>query len=126
MSLVHFLWFCPTRDTTGRTLADLIIGKLGEWGPRLEDLVGQGCDGAGNMSDRVRGVQALISANFPAAVYVHCKNHCFNLAMVHSTRIPTMHKKHAEHYRRVGILNSSVLHHRGWNVTCLPVKRRHA
>ena len=83
-----FLWFAATRDTTGRTLADLIIKQLADWGLSLEDLVAQGYDGAGNMSGKDRGVQALIRELSPTAAYVHCKNHCLNLVIVHATKIP--------------------------------------
>ncbi len=51
-------------------------------------MVGQGYDEAGNVSVKVRGVQALIKQLYPAATYVHCRNHALNLAIVYSTRIP--------------------------------------
>lgn len=47
-------------------------------------MVGQGYDGAGNMSGKRRGVQARIQQQIPNAVYTHCRAHCLNLAIVHA------------------------------------------
>ncbi|XP_052806671.1 52 kDa repressor of the inhibitor of the protein kinase-like [Mya arenaria] len=45
-------------------------------------------DGATNMSGKFRGLQALVRERSPHANYVHCKSHCLNLALVHSSNIP--------------------------------------
>ncbi|XP_052788478.1 52 kDa repressor of the inhibitor of the protein kinase-like [Mya arenaria] len=45
-------------------------------------------DGASNMSGKYRGVQALVRERSPHANYAHCKAHCLNLALVHSSNIP--------------------------------------
>ncbi|XP_052771149.1 zinc finger MYM-type protein 1-like [Mya arenaria] len=47
-------------------------------------------DGASNMSGKYRGVQALVRERSPHANYVHCKAHCLNLALVHSSNIPNV------------------------------------
>ena len=78
--------FISTRDTTGETLANLIISQIEQWGLDQMKIVGQGYDGAGNMSGHTRGAQVRISSLYPAAVYVHCKNHSLHLAIVHTCR----------------------------------------
>ena len=82
-----FLSFYPTGDTKGRTLADIILRSLSEWGLNPSHLVGQGYDGAGS---KMRGVQAISKTEYPAAQYVHCKNRCLNLAIIHSCGIPSV------------------------------------
>ncbi|KAK0146901.1 repressor of the inhibitor of the protein kinase [Merluccius polli] len=85
-----FLGFFSTADTTGETLTQLLLGRLRELDLDPARIVGQGYDGAGNVSGKVRGVQARIREQYPAAVYVHCRNHALNLAIVHSTKIPVV------------------------------------
>ena len=48
----------------------------------LSDLCGQAYDGAGNMAGSVNGTAALITADYPLALYFHCASHCLNLAVV--------------------------------------------
>lgn len=38
-------------------------------------LIGQGYDGALNMSGKYKGVQALVRKNYSQAIYVHCAAH---------------------------------------------------
>lgn len=83
-----FLCFVSTADTTGETLTKSLLDKLEELKLQPSNMVGQGYDGAGNVIGKVRGVQARIKQLYPAATYVHCRNHALNLAIVHSTRIP--------------------------------------
>ena len=44
-------------------------------------VVGKPMDGAANMSGRLSGVQARISADYPKALYIHCFCHSLNLAV---------------------------------------------
>ena len=81
-----FVAFLPTRDTTGETLSNMILTQIAQWGLDAANIVGQGYDGAGNMSGRTRGAQARISSQYTAAAYVHCKNHCLNLAIIHTCK----------------------------------------
>lgn len=75
-----FLGFFSTADT--KTLTQLLLNRLRELDLDPAHMVGQGYDGAGSVSGKVRGVQAHIRAQYPAAVYVHCRNHALNLAIV--------------------------------------------
>jgi len=44
-------------------------------------LIGQGYDGASNMSGKCRGVQSYVQNQYPKAVNVHCAAHSPNLAV---------------------------------------------
>ena len=81
-----FVTFLPTRDTTGETLSNIILTQISQWGLDPASIVGQGYDGAGNMSGHTKGAQARISSQYPAAKYVHCKNHSLNLAIIHTCK----------------------------------------
>ena len=83
----QFVAFIPTRDTTGETLTKKISEKLHQLG--LDDctIVGQGYDGAVNMSGHICGVQARMGKDHPHAVYVHCRNHQLNLGICKSCQL---------------------------------------
>ena len=72
---------CDT-GITGRALTDKIISSLQEFGLDLSNLRWQVYDGAGKMAGSVNGTTALISAQYPLAMYLHCASHCLNLAVV--------------------------------------------
>jgi len=57
------------------------MAALKEWGLHLDDIVGQGYDGAASMSSERVGLQARIRAEAPLAVYVHCSGHSLNLVI---------------------------------------------
>ena len=63
---------------------------MNEHGLDLEKLRAQDYDGASNMSGRTNGVQALVRNPSPDVVYVHCKAHCLNLAIMHSCKEPVI------------------------------------
>lgn len=69
---------------TGRALASKILEFLSSHGLDLSKLRGQAYDGAGNMSGRLNGTAALISNDYPLALYLHCASHSLNLAVVTS------------------------------------------
>jgi len=47
----------------------------------MNNLVGKGYDGAGNMSGQFNGVQSRIRQKYPKAMFVHCAAHRLNLAL---------------------------------------------
>ena len=75
---------------TGRELANKITSSLQAFGSDLSNLQGQAYDGAGNMAGSVNGTAALISAQYPLALYPHCASHCLNLAVVKSLHITSV------------------------------------
>ena len=52
----------------------------------VENMRGQGYDGANNMSSEVIGVQTRIREKSPLATYIHCSGHCLNQSFLHPTR----------------------------------------
>lgn len=48
--------------------------------------MGQSYDGAGN----IRGTATLTSAQYPAALYLHCASHALNLAVVKSLEVTSV------------------------------------
>ena len=81
-----FLGFEHAVSMKGEALAELIMSTLGKYGVDAPKMVGQGYDGAANMSGKYRGVQAKITSIHPNAAYIHCKAHCLNLAIVHACK----------------------------------------
>ncbi|XP_031327454.1 52 kDa repressor of the inhibitor of the protein kinase-like [Photinus pyralis] len=82
-----FLEFVPVTSTTGEALANTIETVLRENNLDIENLRGQGYDGAASMSGSFKGTQARIAAKFPKALYVHCASHSLNLALSNSSGI---------------------------------------
>ena len=68
----------------GQALADKIIGFLLTHGLDPTKMHGQAYDGAGNTSGKMNGAAALISAQYPLALHIHCASHCSNLSVVNS------------------------------------------
>ena len=69
---------------TGQALADKILGFLSSHNVDPNKLRGQAYDGAGNMSGKTNGAAALISSQYPLALYLHCSSHSLNLSVVKS------------------------------------------
>ena len=72
---------------TGRALADKITGCLQAYGLDLSNLQGQAYDGADNMAGSANGTAALITRDYPLALYLHCFLYCLNLAVVKSLQV---------------------------------------
>ena len=80
----EFLGFVAVISTTGENIPELILFTLESWGLDVNLLRGQVYDGASNMSGKFKGVQAVVRSRVPSAVYLHCRAHSLNLAVVHS------------------------------------------
>ena len=74
--------FVELSTKTGVGIADVIKKKLKEIGLSIENLRGQGYDGASNMSGKFNGVQGKILEDQPLAFYSHCSAHVLNLCVV--------------------------------------------
>lgn len=77
----EFLGFVKIKKMDAETIANSITSALKSWDLDMDSLVGQGYDGASVMSSSKNGVQAKIAAQYPNAVYVHCRSHVLNLAI---------------------------------------------
>ena len=84
----QFLGFVTCKSIKGVTLARSILEYLQSTGLDILKIRGQCYDGAGNMAGKYNGVQALIRERVPLANYIHCKSHCLNLSLVHSSKLP--------------------------------------
>lgn len=74
-----FAGFHSTSLTNATTLFTILKDIVLRFDVGLDKCRGQCYDGASNMSGKLSGVQAQLSAINPKAVYVHCANHCLNL-----------------------------------------------
>ena len=108
---------CDT-GISGRVIADKIISCLQAYGLDLSNLRGQAYDGAGNMAGSVNGAAALITADYPLALYLHCASHSLNLAVVKSLQLTSVRNMmgiaekvfqfFAAHPKRQGALEKSI------------------
>jgi hypothetical protein len=66
-----FIGFTPLKDKTGPGIKAAIIKGLQQAHLDLGNLRGQGYDGASAMKGHLGGCAALISKDYPSAIYVH-------------------------------------------------------
>jgi len=83
-----FLKCVPIYDVNGRNLANTIIEELKNINIEINNLRGQGYDGAAIMSGKMNGVAALVKKDYPSALYIHCSSHNLNLSISYSCNIP--------------------------------------
>ena len=69
---------------SGQAIADMMVSFLKAHGLNPASLCGQTYDGAGNMSGKTNGAAALITSQYPLALFVRCASHRLNLAVVKS------------------------------------------
>ena len=66
----------------GKSLADIIIEKLGVLQIPMQNMIGKGFDGASNISGKGNGVQQHLSeSGATLSLYFHCFAHCLNLVL---------------------------------------------
>ncbi|XP_030964331.1 zinc finger MYM-type protein 1-like [Quercus lobata] len=82
----HFFHVVHVRDTTALTLKNEICAVLSRYNLHIENIRGQGYDGASNMRGEWNGLQALFLKDCPYAYYVHCMAHRLQLALVKASR----------------------------------------
>ena len=80
----RFIGFYDTPSQTGQQLYELLTDTLTSLGFKLPNLVGEGYDGASNMSGKTLGLAAKMKAVAPKSLYVHCHAHRLNLALQQS------------------------------------------
>ena len=77
-----FIGVVAVRQTDHDTLVSAIKEIFEKHGLSLQNLRGQGYDGAANMSGHYSGVQAMIRKENSKAIYMHCHVHILNLVIV--------------------------------------------
>jgi quinol monooxygenase YgiN len=82
----RFLDLVHVKDTTALTLKNSICIVLSDNNLIVQNIRGQGYDGASNMRDEWNGLQALILKECPYAYYVHCIAHQLQLAIIAASR----------------------------------------
>ena len=82
-----FIGFAPVKDKTGPGIKAAIIKGLQLAHFDLGNLRGQGYDGASAMKGHLGGCAALISRDYPSAIYVHCASHSLNLVLSDACKV---------------------------------------
>ena len=72
---------------TGNAVAKKLTGFIESCGLDPNKIRGQAYDGAGNMAGKVKGAAAIITSEYPLALYLHCTSHSLNLAVVKSLEV---------------------------------------
>jgi hypothetical protein len=73
------------------TLKKEIYSLLSCYNLDIQNIRGQGYDGASNMRGESNGLQALISHDCPYAYYIHCFAHRLQLALVAASKAVTLY-----------------------------------
>ena len=74
------------RDTTALTLKNEICAALSHYNLHIENIRGQGYDGASNIRGEWNVLQALLLKDCPYAYYVRCMTHRLQLALITASR----------------------------------------
>ncbi|KAM5586362.1 zinc finger MYM-type protein 1, partial [Rosa sericea] len=77
----RFFKVLSVADTCSQTLKDEISKVLTQYDLQVENMRGQGYDGASNMRGEFNGLQALFREECPYAYYVHCFAHRLQLTL---------------------------------------------
>jgi hypothetical protein len=81
-----FLDIVHVKDTTASTLKEKISFVLSHHNLDVQNIRGQGYDGASNMRGEWNGLQTLFINDFPYTYYVHCLAYQLQLALIATTR----------------------------------------
>ena len=85
--VLAFLSFMEIERITGQVLADTVLQYLESCGLSPSNPRGQCYDGGSNMAGSRSGCKAIVQAQSPKAVYVHCAALRLNLAVVSACKI---------------------------------------
>ena len=82
----RFFGVVHVSDTMATTLKNAIFATLSHYNLNVQDIRGQGYDGASNMRGEWNGLQALVSNDCLCAYYIHCLAHHLQLTLVVASR----------------------------------------
>ncbi|KAK9744053.1 protein of unknown function (DUF4371) [Popillia japonica] len=85
-----YLTFVPVHDLAWAALAGTLKETLVSLGLNLNNLRGQGHDGASAMTGSFRGVQSIIREEYPRTIYTHCASHCLNLCLSDASKVTSI------------------------------------
>ncbi|KAK9712528.1 hypothetical protein QE152_g24867 [Popillia japonica] len=85
-----YLTFVPVHDLAGAALAGTLKEPSVSLGLNLNNLRGQGYDGASAMRSSFTGVQSIIREQYPRAIYTHCASHCLNLCLSDASKVTSI------------------------------------
>lgn len=83
-----FVGFVPIYNQTSEKITEALLKRCKELSLEMKKCIGQGYDGARNMSGHVNGVQARMKNLYPLMMYVHCYSHRLNLALSNAMSVP--------------------------------------
>ncbi|XP_028052794.1 zinc finger MYM-type protein 1-like [Camellia sinensis] len=82
----RFFGLIHVSNTATSTLKDGIYSVLSHHNLDIQNIRGQGYDGASNMRGEWKGLQALVLNDCPYAYYIHCFAHRLQLALVAASK----------------------------------------
>nr|XP_047122955.1 zinc finger MYM-type protein 1-like [Hydra vulgaris] len=86
-----FLWFIECKSgTTGLSLGQNIVSAIDDLGLDIQKCRGQGYDGAGAMSGKLKGISSRIKFINSKAIFVHCACHKLNLVVSKSCNVQSV------------------------------------
>ncbi|XP_021995641.1 zinc finger MYM-type protein 1-like [Helianthus annuus] len=93
------------RNTHSLTLKEAIVSLLADNQLSIDQVRGQGYDGASNMQGEFNGLKALILKDNPSAHYIHCFAHQLQLVIV---AVAKKHDGVKEFYETLGMVVNTV------------------
>ncbi|CAN1159891.1 Zinc finger MYM-type protein 1 [Linum perenne] len=100
------------KDTTSMTLYSSICSTLSSYKFAIQNISGQGYDGASNMRGEWNGLKALFLKDHPQAYYVHCMAHRLQLALMEAAKeVHSVHEFFLNLSLIVNAVTSSYKHH---------------
>ena len=88
-----FLGCWSLQSTKANDVHECIVSHLRQFGLSPDHLVSAAFDGASNMSGKHGGVQALLKKAAPSLIFVHCRSHLLQLALVRASATVTEMKQ---------------------------------
>ncbi|XP_059434146.1 uncharacterized protein LOC132167252 [Corylus avellana] len=108
----RFFDLVHVKDTSALTLKNEISDVLSRYRLDIQNICGQGYDGASEMRDEWKGLQALFLNDCPCAYYVHCFAHPLQLALVAASReVASVHIFFTNLNFIIDVVSASCKHH---------------
>jgi hypothetical protein len=100
------------KDTSASTLKNEISIVLSQHCLDIQNIRGQGYDGASNMRGEWKGLQSLFLNDCPCAYYVHCFAHRLQLALVAASReVVSVHELFSNLNFTINVVGASCKRH---------------